>query len=138
VKGQFEMATEAKPSTRPKRVLVVDDEQVIADTLAAILRNTGYEAATSYSGLSALSQCAAFRPQLVISDVVMPGMDGIEMAILIKQRYPECKILLFSGQAATVNLLDRARLSGHEFELLAKPIHPTELLAKLADAPQHP
>ena len=60
----------------------------------------------------------------------MPGMNGIEMAIQIRQRYPACKVLLFSGQAATADLLEEARQSGYDFELLAKPVHPTELLAK--------
>ena len=44
---------------------------------------------------------------------------------------PNCKILLISGQAATADLLERARAQGHEFEILAKPVHPTDLLAKL-------
>jgi hypothetical protein len=44
---------------------------------------------------------------------------------------PSCKILLFSGQAATADLLEKARMEGHEFEILAKPVHPTDLLAKL-------
>ena len=122
----------SKAIARPRRVLVVDDEPPIADTLAAIFRNAGYEAATAYDGISGLSQCEAFRPDLVISDVVMPQMNGIEMAIWIKERYPACKVLLFSGQAATANLLDEARRSGYDFELLAKPVHPAELLAKVA------
>ena len=117
---------------RPKRVLVVDDEPCIADTLTAIFRNAGYETVTSYDGRSALSQCESFHPHLVITDVVMPGMNGIEMAILVRQRHPACKILLFSGQAATANLLEEARRSGYDFELLAKPVHPAELLAKVA------
>lgn len=114
-----------------KRVLVVDDERVIADTLAAILRNAGYDAAAAYDGPGAISLSESCSPDLVITDVVMPGMNGIELAILIKQRYPACKVLLFSGQAATADLLKEARQSGHDFELLAKPVHPTELLAKL-------
>ena len=116
----------------PKRVLVVDDEQVIADTLTTIFRNAGYEAVAAYDGLSALSQCASFRPDLVISDVVMPGMNGVELAIEIRQTSPTCQILLFSGQAATANLLEEAQQRGYDFELLAKPVHPKELLAKVA------
>ncbi len=115
-----------------KRVLVVDDERCIADTLAAIFRNAGYDAAAAYDGQSALSQCESFRPDLIITDVVMPGMSGIEVAVKVRQQYPDCKVLLFSGQAATANLLQEARESGHDFELLVKPIHPSELLAKVA------
>jgi CheY-like chemotaxis protein len=114
-----------------KRILVVDDEQCIADTLSAILRNVGYEATAVYDGHSALAECESAPPDLVISDVMMPGGNGIEMAIEIRRRYPECKILLFSGVAASADLLEAARLRGYDFELLAKPVHPKDLLAKL-------
>jgi len=124
------------PTKARKRVLVVDDEKVIADTLATILRNTGYESLSAYDGLGALLLCDTFCPELVISDVVMPGMNGIQLAMQIKQRYPDCKVLLFSGQAATANLLEEARRSGYDFEVLAKPIHPKELLAKLVQVQQ--
>ena len=115
-----------------KHVLVVDDEQCIADTLAAILNHAGYKATAAYDAQVALSMCDACPPDLVISDVVMPGMNGIEMAIQIKQRFPACQILLFSGMAATADLLEEARRRGYHFELLAKPVHPADLLEKVA------
>ena len=82
------------------------------------------------------SQMGALRvaealPDLIISDVIMPDMNGIEAAIRIRQLLPGCKILLFSGQAATAELLEKARQEGHEFEILAKPVHPQDLLAQL-------
>jgi CheY-like chemotaxis protein len=113
------------------RVFVVDDEKVIAATLAAILKASGFEARAFFDGASALAACAEDEPDWIISDVVMPGMTGIEMAIQVRQSCPDCKILLFSGQAATADLLDQALASGYEFEVLCKPVHPTELLAKL-------
>lgn len=115
----------------PKRALVVDDERCIADTLVTILRNSGYDAAACYDAESALQQCESVVPDLLITDVVMPGRSGIELAALIRERDPRCKILLFSGQAHTVDMLGAARRRGHDFELLAKPIHPAELLSKL-------
>lgn len=115
---------------RPK-VLVVDDEQVIADTLARILDINGYDASAVYSGVSAVESAKALQPDLIISDVIMQDMDGIEAAIRIRKFLPGCKILLFSGQAATADLLENARSQGHDFEILAKPVHPSELLAKL-------
>ena len=117
---------------RRKRVLVVDDERVIADTLGTILGNSGYETTVAYDAQSALKQCEAVNPELVITDVIMPGMNGVEMAMRVRDRHPACKILLISGQAATTNLLEEARRRGYDFELLAKPIHPTDLLARLA------
>lgn len=118
-----------QPSKR--RVLVVDDERVIADTLAIILNQNGFEAAAVYTGFAAVDRARTTRPDLVISDVIMPDMNGIEAAIQIRQLVPGCKILLFSGQAATADLLEKARAQGHEFEILAKPVHPQDLLAKL-------
>lgn len=59
------------------------------------------------------------------------GMTGIEAAIAIRNKLPKCNILLFSGQAATAELLEQARTQGHEFEILAKPVHPSDLLEKL-------
>jgi len=115
---------------KPK-VLVVDDEQVIADTLAKILDLNGYDASAVYSGTAAVESARALQPDLVISDVIMQDMNGIEAAINIRGFLPSCKILLFSGQAATADLLENARAQGHEFEILAKPVHPADLLAKL-------
>ena len=117
-------------SAKPK-VLVADDEQVIANTLAIILNQAGFEARAVYSGENALESIDAFQPNMLISDVIMTGMTGIEAAIQIRQKLPQCKVLLFSGQAATADLLEKARAQGHEFEILAKPVHPTDLLAKL-------
>ena len=118
-------------ASRKPRVLVVDDEHVIADTLAKILDLNGYDASAVYTGTEAVESARALRPDLVISDVIMPDMNGIEAAISIRGFLPSCKILLFSGQAATADLLENARAQGHEFEILAKPVHPADLLAKL-------
>jgi CheY-like chemotaxis protein len=120
------MAGNKKP-----KVLVVDDEHVIADTLAIILNQAGFEALAVYTGNDAVDQARAQRPDLIVSDVIMPDMNGIEAAIHIRGFLPECKILLFSGQAATADLLENARARGHEFEILAKPVHPQDLLAKI-------
>jgi len=119
-------------SKKPK-VLVVDDERVIADTLAIILNQNGFDASPVYTGRDAVERARGERPELIISDVIMPDMNGIDAAINIRQFLPSCKILLFSGQAATADLLERARAQGHEFEILAKPVHPQDLLARLRD-----
>ncbi|HEY5175117.1 MAG TPA: response regulator [Terriglobales bacterium] len=118
-------------AVKKTRVLVVDDEQVIADTLAKILDLNGYEASAVYTGTAAVASARSLRPDLIISDVIMPDMDGIQAAISIRGFLPDCKILLFSGQAATAGLLEDARAQGHEFEILGKPVHPSDLLAKL-------
>jgi len=114
-----------------KRVLIADDEPIIADTLSAILRQVGYEVYTVYGGLDAVSKAQELRPELVITDVMMADMNGIDAAIEIRRRLPQTKILLFSGHAATAGLLDRARAQGHDFAFLSKPIHPNDLLNAL-------
>ena len=114
-----------------KQIFVVDDEHCIADTLAVILRQSGYEASAFYDAQSALEQIELRCPHLVISDVAMPGMNGVEMAVLIRDRHPACRILLFSGNASTADFLGHVREQGYDFDLLAKPIHPTDLLARI-------
>jgi CheY-like chemotaxis protein len=118
---------------RKPKVLVVDDERVIADTLAIILNQHGFEATAVYTGTGAVERARSEQPDLIISDVIMPDMNGIEAAINIRSFLPTCKILLFSGQASTADLLERARAQGHQFEILAKPVHPQDLLAKLRE-----
>lgn len=116
-----------------RAILVVDDEQRIADTLALILRSQGYTAEVAYDGLSGIKTYRSLLPSLVISDVVMPGMNGVEMAIAIRQEFANSRILLFSGQAVSGDMLDDARRRGYDFELLAKPVHPDQLLQKVAE-----
>ena len=118
--------------TRPL-VLVVDDERVIADTLSIILSQSGFATLTAYDGASGLELAEQRKPDLLISDVMMPGMTGIELAITIKETIPGCKILLFSGQAATVDLLDKARAAGYDFTTLTKPVHPTDMLRRISE-----
>lgn len=122
-------ATQARTSKRA--VLVVDDERRIADTLAIILNAKGYPTTAAYDGAAALQSCRECPPDLVITDVVMPGMNGIDLAIAVRQLLSGCHVLLFSGQAATADLLDEARVRGHEFTLLAKPLHPEALLREV-------
>jgi CheY-like chemotaxis protein len=117
-------------SVKPK-VVVADDERVIADTLAMILNQSGFEARAVYSGEKALELAPTFEPDMLISDVIMAPLNGIDAAIQIRALLPKIKILLFSGQAATADLLERARTQGYEFEILAKPVHPQDLLNKL-------
>ena len=111
--------------------MVADDERVIADTLAMILNQSGFEARAVYSGEKALELARSFSPDMLISDVIMADLNGIDTAIQIRALLPKIKILLFSGQAATADLLEKARSQGYEFEILAKPVHPQDLLNKL-------
>ncbi len=116
-----------------RKILIVDDEPTIADTLSLIFASSGYEARTAYSAEQALEMLEEWRPNLAIIDVVLPGMNGIEFAIFLKASYKDCQFLLFSGQPGTSGLLEEAKKRGHLFEILAKPLHPTFMLATVAD-----
>ena len=118
-------------NTAKPKVLVADDERVIADTLAMILNQSGFDARAVYSGEKALELATTFAPDMLISDVIMADLNGIDAAIRIRSLLPSIKILLFSGQAATADLLEKARTQGYEFEILAKPVHPQDLLSRL-------
>lgn len=112
-------------------VFVVDDEPVIARTLAIILNQAGFQAHAFEDPLKALAACEGVHPDLLISDVMMPGMSGVDLAIRFQEVQPDCEVLLFSGQAATADLLETARKRGHDFNLLPKPVHPADLLERL-------
>ncbi len=113
------------------KVLIVDDESTIAETLVEILNGEGFEAIAASAGDSALASAQTFGPDIVISDVVMPGMSGVELGIELRRILPRCRIILFSGQTATVDLLREARKHGHEFEIVAKPIKPQTLISMI-------
>ena len=112
-------------------VFVVDDEEVIATSLATILSLSGFSARSFTNPIKALSETTASEPAMLISDVFMPQMLGTDLAMKVKERNPTCRILLFSGNAATNDLLKQAREQGHDFTLLAKPVHPADLLVRL-------
>jgi DNA-binding NtrC family response regulator len=115
------------------RIFIVDDEPLIASSLAAILQMEGFSARFFTSPLEALAAARLESPDLVISDVAMPDISGIDLAIQIRAQYPRCKILLFSGQATTMDLLEDARAQGYDFRLLQKPVHPSEFLYEIGE-----
>jgi CheY-like chemotaxis protein len=115
-------------------ILVVDDGSVIADTLSQILTSSGYAAMPVYDAEEALETALLMPPEMLISDVMLPGMSGIDLAIKMRRIFPDCRILLFSGQAATGNLVISAARAGNQFPLLTKPVHPTELLRHVAES----
>jgi CheY-like chemotaxis protein len=114
------------------RILVVDDERVVADSLALILNARGYHAKAVYCAEAAIEESVLLAPDVLISDVVMARMSGIDLAVHITNTVPICKILLISGQPETANLLLEAEAKGYRFELLNKPVHPEVVLQRIA------
>ena len=113
------------------RVLVVDDEKLIADTCTEILEGAGFHARTAYDGPAALEMAAAFQPDYLLIDVLMPLMNGVEVAIAISKLLPAARVVLFSGQTGITEILLQGRDQGYEFELVAKPVHPLKLIERL-------
>ena len=127
-----ELGLVADSLSPPPLILVVDDEKVIADTLVMILKRKGFAAIPAYGGVSALQIAAVTPPNLLLTDVVMPDMNGVDLAIEICRQVPDCDVLLLSGQAATTDLLARYPEIADSFTVLPKPIHPLELMVRLA------
>ena len=115
-----------------RRILIVEDEKLVADTLAQILSSHGYEARVAYTAESAISIIPEWTPNLAILDVMLPKMNGIELAVALKKSLANFHVLLFSGQPSVESLVQKARSEGHEFEILAKPIHPLVMLEAIS------
>jgi DNA-binding response OmpR family regulator len=130
---------EGKPQFNPsqfggngQRILIIDDEATIADSLAEILNDYGYKALAFYDGPAAITATREQCPDLVLCDVIMPRLNGVDTVLAIQEICSTARILLFSGQVSTTDILEKARANGHFFEVLPKPIHPDELLKRLA------
>ena len=114
-------------------ILVVDDEHALADTLALILERAGYKSTAAYSASEALLAVEKQRPDLIISDVMMPVMNGVDFAVKVSKLHLGIKVLLISGHAGTQDMVEAARSDGLSLDLLAKPVLPEDLLARVAD-----
>ena len=113
-------------------ILIVEDEKVVADSLAQVLSSRGYDVRVVYSAEAALQLVAQWSPDLAILDVMLPKMNGIELAVMLKERHAGCHILLFSGQPTVEALMKKAKSEGHEFEIMAKPVHPAVMLEAIS------
>lgn len=114
----------------PLRVLVVDDERNIADSLAQIFRLRGFDSRAAYDGDAAVAAARTFGPDVLITDVVMPGLNGWQVAREYSHLLPGCRVILFSGQA---EILDPHEMGSgeHDFEVYTKPVSPGIFLTRL-------
>ena len=113
-------------------VLVVDDERVFVDTFAMILNQSGYYPLMAYSGEQALALIEEVRPDLVFADIVMGWVNGVDVAMALKRRWPDCPVLLTTGHYENLKLLEPAEPTGYQFEVLWRPMAPNDLLAKVS------
>jgi CheY-like chemotaxis protein len=114
-------------------ILVVDDERLVADTLSEILDSAGYSVTTAYDGWEALELANSCWPDFLLTDVLMPRMNGVELAIAVRKMHPSTRILLFSGNVGVSEILDVGREQGYDFDTLGNPIHPNALLKRLSE-----
>jgi CheY-like chemotaxis protein len=119
------------PDSKRPRIFVVDDVPIIGFTLTAILESAGYSARSFTDPLDALRAAETNCPDYLISDVIMPTLNGVDLAIQFKAIYPSVRGLLFSGIPESADLWGDAKGKGHRFEMLAKPVHPEVLLAAI-------
>jgi DNA-binding response OmpR family regulator len=110
------------------RIFVVGEEPVIVSTLAAMLNQSGFSVESFTNCSDALHSAMEASPDLLITDVALSHLSGIDLATQMKRQRPDCKILLFSGRASTAALLETYRAYGNDFNLLSKPIHPLDRL----------
>ena len=124
---------------RPERgdnravVVVVDDDRVVADTMVAILQSNGFCAVATYRAETALEFVETVPPDLMIIDILLPGINGIELAMIMKAQCPGCRLLLVTADPGTEEMVEKARKQGHEFPVLMKPLYAGDLLFALAD-----
>ena len=136
--GGFWEQTMVSMNPAPHKILIVDDEAAVADSLHLIFSNRGYEVRAVYSAEQAIETLANWQPDLAIIDVMLPQMNGIELAGVLRENYSSCRILLISGHPGTSELLTDAKAHGSSFEILAKPLHPTFILKTVADLLPNP
>jgi CheY-like chemotaxis protein len=119
-------------SNSPSKILVVEDEAVVLHTLQLILKQHGYEVRGARDGAEAVSAAPAFSPNILLCDINLPDIDGIQVSLAIKNLLPNCRVVLLSGEISSTELLDEAERQGYRFEVVAKPTEPQELLRILS------
>jgi len=116
---------------RPK-ILIVEDEAVVLHTLELILQQNGYEVRGARDGQEAFAVAPAFGPHTLLCDINLPDIDGISVSLRLKHEFPQLRVVLLSGEIGSAELLEEAGKKGYQFEVLAKPAEPKQLLRVLA------
>ena len=114
-------------------VLIVDEEEIIADTRAAIFTSWGYAVMTAYDAVSALEIAGVIPPELLVADIELSGSNGVCLAIQMRELVPDCKVLLVSGQQGGVNRFAASVNEIRGFSLLIKPVHPEAMRERVAE-----
>src|SRR6266540_1827565 len=124
----------ATTETRPT-VLIIDDESAIVDTLRILLKNEGFAAHVAFGGKQGLDQIAAIRPDLVISDIRMPGVTGLEVLAAARAADPDVPVILMTAQASLQSAIQA--VNDGAFHYIQKPFRNDELVAIVRRAAEH-
>ena len=115
-----------------KTILVVDDEESICQSLRGILSDEGYEVRTAGSGEDALKAIEEDVPDLVLLDIWLPGMDGLEALKIIKAETPQVPVIMMSGHGTIETAVKATKLGA--FDFIEKPFSDQALLDRVQDA----
>lgn len=114
-------------------VLLVDDDPIINFTLSAILNNSGFAPIAAHDGAEALEIAKLIPPQVLVTDLLMRGMNGLELAMAVRSTVPDCEVILISGQISFTERSMEELLPVYGFVKLCKPVYPTDLLACIGE-----
>jgi len=114
-------------------LLVVDDEPLITETLSAILDSKGFAVLTAHDADEALEICALTPPELLITDVSMPVMNGFDLAVEVKSIASDCEVIFFTGHLNLAEMCTEMGELGNDCVMLLKPVHPADLLEKVSE-----
>ena len=116
-----------------QRVLIVDDDRLVADTLSLIFMKSGFDARTSYSADEALHCAREFFPNLLLCDVTMPGRDGLSLVCDVTRELPSCRIIVLTAFYSNIkSVREQASKLARPVGILTKPCQPSELLREAA------
>lgn len=114
-------------------LMILDDDNAVRHTWTIIFRQQGYEVVPVDRGEAAIEAARERAPDLLLADIHLPDMSGIEAARRVRKIAPACQILLISGDGGSSAAVDEARAQGNSFEVLSKPISPPELIRRIAE-----
>ncbi len=118
----------------PWSVLIIDDEADIREVTRMTLMDQGYRVETAADGIEGLARCEAFVPQIVITDIRMPGMDGLQVLEAVKQRFPDIQVIVATAFGEMETAIRALQLDASDF--ITKPIHTDAMLVALERARQ--
>jgi len=121
-----------EPKLENLKALLVDDEVEFVTTLAERLQIRGIQARTATDGQQALSMIESEKPQVVVLDIMMPGISGLEVLDYIKKKYPDIEVILLTGRGSTKEGIEGMQLGA--FDFIMKPVKIEELIPRMLEA----